>query len=120
MTQDNNPPGTSPIYAAARDMLTAIAQGVSGGATGWVGTLAAYLVDGGDYRALTLDDAQPLHADTLAAWAAVFGQPADGWRVDGATGGRVARLEWATDGDARPEGGRVMWIGGGIEPQTGG
>jgi hypothetical protein len=70
-------------------------------------------VDGGNYRALTVDDESPLHPDTLATWAAAVGQPDGVWQVDGATGGRVARLEWATEGEARCEGSRVTWIGQG-------
>lgn len=109
---DNNAPGMSPIYAAARDMLDALRKGVTSATATVAGsTQVAQMVDGGDYRALTLDDDQPLHPDTLALWAAAFSQPADGWQVDSATGGRVARLEWATNGEARGEGSRVTWIG---------
>jgi hypothetical protein len=108
---DNNAPGTSPIYAAARDMLDALGKGLGSIATVPYGTLYVTLQDGGDYRALMLCDVDPLHPDTLALWAAAFGQPADGWRVDSVTGRRVARLEWATDGEAA-EGGRVTWMGG--------
>ena len=106
-----NPPGLSPVYAIARDMLAMLDSGKRRAAHSLL-PLVAYIIDGGDYRALTLNDTAPLHPDTLALWAAAFGQPADGWRVDNTTGGRVARLEWATDGDALPDGGRVTWQGG--------
>ena len=103
-----NPPGLSPVYAIARDMLDALDKGRRD-YTVEDNKRAATLQDGGNYRALVLYDDAPIHADTLALWAAAFGQPADEWRVDSATGGRVARLEWPTDGEA-VEGGRVTWI----------
>ena len=106
-----NAPGASPIYAAARDLLAALDSG-SYAATMQVGTLFAHLVDGGNYRALTLDDAHRIGRDTLATWATAFSQPADAWAVDMEAGGRVARLEWATDGEAPAGGGAVTWIGG--------
>jgi hypothetical protein len=106
-----NPPGLSPVYAIARDMLDALARG-DASAHHWSGALMVRVVDGGNYRAVTIDDDTPLHPDTLALWAAAFGQPVDGWLVDSATGGRVARLEWATDGETLPGGGGVTWIGG--------
>ena len=103
-------PGLSPIYAAARDLLAALDSG-SCAATVQVGTLFAHLVDGENYRALTLDDARRIHPDTLATWAAAVGQPAGEWRVDMEAGGRVARLEWATDGEAPAQGRAVTRIG---------
>ena len=108
MTQDNNPPGMSPIYAAARDMLDALDRGATA-ITVQEGTIFARLVDSGNYRALLVDDAQPIHPDTLATWAAAFGVDAPAWATE--SGGKVARLEWPTDGEARGEGSRVMWIG---------
>lgn len=111
MSTDNNAPGMSYVYALARDLLAAIATRRS--ATVQEHNRYVTLIDGGDYRALVLNDADPLHPDTLALWAAAFEQPADAWRVDSATGGRVARLEWATDGEAHGEGSRVTWIGQG-------
>ena len=111
MDTTTNPPGTSPVYALARDMADALDKGRRS-YTAVDGKLYATLQDGGDYRALVLYDDAPIHPDTLALWAAAFGQPADGWRVDSTTGGRVARLEWATDGEAAPDSGRVTWIGG--------
>jgi hypothetical protein len=106
-------PGLSPIYAAAADMLAALGKGVTSvTATVADSTQVGHMVDGGNYRALTVDDESPLHPDTLATWAAAVGQPAAGWRLSGKTGGKIARLEWATDGEARGEGGRVTWIGG--------
>jgi hypothetical protein len=113
MTDSTNAPGTSPIYAAARDMLDALGKGVTSVTATVAGsTQVAHMTDGGDYRVLTVDDVQPLHPDTLATWAAAVGQPAAGWRLSSKTGGRVARLEWATDGEARGEGSRITWIGG--------
>ena len=112
MTAPNNAPGLSPIYAAARDMLDALDKGAtSATATVRDSTQIATMTDGGDYRVLTVDDESPLHPDTLATWAAAFGVQAAAWRSDESTGGKVARLEWPTDGEARGEGGRVMWIG---------
>lgn len=111
MDTTTNPPGLSPVYAIARDMLAMLDSGKRRAAHSLL-PLVAYIIDGGDYRALTLNDTAPLHPDTLALWAAAFSQPADGWRVDSTTGGRVARLEWATDGEAAPDSGRVTWIGG--------
>ena len=111
MDTTTNPPGTSPVYALARDMADALDKGRRS-YTAVDGKLYATLQDGGDYRALVLYDDAPIHPDTLALWAAAFGQPADAWRVDSTTGGRVARLEWATDGEAAPDSGRVTWIGG--------
>ena len=108
MTDANNAPGLSPIYAAARDLLAALDAGPNR-ATVQVGTMFASLVDGGNYRALTVDDVQPLHDDTLATWAAAFGVESARW--DRTYRARCARLEWATDGEAAPEGGRVMWVG---------
>ena len=113
MTAPNNAPGLSPIYAAARDMLDALDKGAtSATATVRDSTQIATMTDGGDYRALTVDDVQPLQPDTLATWAAAVEQPAAGWAVSEALGGKFARLEWATDGEARGEGSRVTWIGG--------
>lgn len=107
--ESTNPPGTSPVYAIARDLTAALNKGRRS-YTVADGTLFATLQDGGDYRAVTLCDDTPIHPDVLALWAAAFGQPADGWRVDSTTG-MVARLEWPTEGEA-VEGGRVTWIGG--------
>ena len=105
-----NPPGTSPVSAIARDMLDALDKGLGSIATVPYGTLYVTLQDGGDYRALMLCDVDPLHPDTLALWAAAFGVQTAQWAQDWTyTGGRVARLEWPTDGEA-VEGGRVTWI----------
>ena len=113
MTTDNNAPGLSPIYAAARDMLAALGKGAtSATATVRDSTQIATMTDGGDYRALTVDDVQPLQPDTLATWAAAVGVQAAAWRSDASMGGKFARLEWATDGEARGEGSRVTWLGG--------
>lgn len=111
MDTTTNPPGLSPVYAIARDMLAMLDSGKRRAAHSLL-PLVAYIIDGGDYRALTLNDTAPLHPDTLALWAAAFGQPADGWRVDNTTGGRVARLEWPTDGDALPDVQGTLWVGG--------
>ena len=111
MDTTTNPHGLSPVYALARDMLAALDSGRST-VTVSSGTLYATLQDGGDYRALVLYDDAPIHPDTLALWAAAFGQQTAQWAQDWTdAGGRVARLEWATDGEA-VEGGRVTWIGG--------
>ena len=111
MTDANNAPGLSPIYAAARQMLDALGKGAtSATATVQGSTQVAHLVDGGNYRALTVDDAQPLHDDTLATWAAAFGVELARW--DRTYRAHCARLEWATDGESRSEGSRVTWIGG--------
>ena len=110
-----NPPGASPIYAAARQMLDAIAPGDSpsmGTVSAWVGTCHASVIRYGNEWALTLDDAHRIGRDTLATWAAAVEQPDGVWAVDMEAGGRVARLEWATDGEAMPPGGCVTWIGG--------
>ena len=110
---DNNAPGLSPIYAAARDMLDALDKGATSATTTVRdSTQIATMTDGGDYRALTVDDVQPLQPDTLATWAAAVGVQAAAWRLSSKAGGKVARLEWATDGEARGEGSRVTWIGG--------
>lgn len=58
-------PGLSPIYAAARDMLAALDAGNAAGHY-FDGTLCARIVDGGNYRALTLDDVRRIERDTLA------------------------------------------------------
>lgn len=114
MTDDTNAPGLSPIYAAARDMLDALGKGVtSATATVQDSTQVGHMVDGGNYRALTVDDESPLHPDTLATWAAAVGQPAALWCMGIAAGACVARLEWPTNGEARGEGSRVTWIGQG-------
>ena len=113
---DFNAPGLSPIYAAARQMLDAIAPGDSpsmGRAGGYVGTCHASIARHGNEWALELIDVHRIERDTLATWAAAVEQPATGWLVDEAAGGKVARLEWATDGEARGEGSRVTWIGQG-------
>ena len=113
MTDANNAPGLSPIYAAARQMLDALGKGAtSATATVQGSTQVAHLVDGGNYRALTVDDAQPLHDDTLATWAAAVQQSAAAWRLSSKAGGRVARLEWQGAGVPMPPGGGVVWIGG--------
>ncbi len=106
-----NAPGTSPVYAIARDMLDALDKGRRS-YTATHGTLYATLQDGGNYRALVLYDDNPIHPDTLALWAEAFGVQTAHWSQDWThAGGRVARLEWATEGEA-VEGGRVTWIGG--------
>lgn len=113
MTQDNNAPGLSPIYAAARDMLDALGKGATSVTATVAGsTQVGHMADGGNYRALTVDDVQPLHPDTLATWAAAVGQTDGVWAVDQTCGGRFARLEWATEGEALPDVGGVVWIGG--------
>ena len=113
MDNNTNAPGLSPIYAAAVDMLAALDKGVTSvTATVQGSTQMGVIVDCGDHRALYVHDDQPLHPDTLATWAAAVGQPAAGWRLSSKTGGKVARLEWPTDGEARGEGSRVAWIGG--------
>lgn len=113
MTDSTNPPGLSHIYAAARDMLDALGRGVTSvTATVADSTQVAHMFGVGNYRLLTVNDVQPLHPDTLATWAAVVGQPAAAWRLNSASGGAVAHLEWVTDGKARNEGSRVTWIGG--------
>ena len=105
-----NPPGLSPVYAIARDLTAALDKGRLT-ATAQHGDLSIYLIDGGDYWALSLcDTTGPIHPDVLALWAAAFGVQTAQWAQDWTyTGGRVARLEWPTDGEA-VEGGRVTWI----------
>lgn len=112
---EHNPPGLSPIYAVARQMIDAVAPGDSpsmASVGGYVGTLHASITRYGNDWALTLVDVQRTHPDTLATWAAAVGQDAAGWLIDQAAGGRVARLAWQGAGEAMPEGGRVTWIGG--------
>lgn len=114
MTAPNNAPGVSPIYAAARQMLDAIAPGDSpsmGTVGAYVGTCHASLTRYGDEWALTLDDVRRIERDTLATWATAVGQDAAGWLVDQATGGRVARLAWQGGGVTMPDGQAVTWIG---------
>jgi len=114
VSEDTNAPGLSPIYAIARQMLGAVAPGDSpsmADAAAWVGTCHADLTRHGNTWALWLDDATPIHPDTLALWAAAVGQDAAGWRVDLNTDGRIARLQWQTDGEPATEGGAVTWIG---------
>ena len=109
-----NPPGTSPIYAVAGDMLAAVAPGDSpsmGRAGGYVGTCHADLTRYGNEWALALDDVHRIERDTLVTWAAAVGQDAGGWLIDQSVGGRVARLEWTTNDKPMPDGGGVMWIG---------
>jgi len=100
---EHNAPGVSPIYAAARDMLAAILN-ERPSVTRQMGALFATLHHNGNSVDLWLMDADPLHADTLATWAVAFGQPADAeWFIDYGTGERVAHLEWAVAGEARPD-----------------
>ena len=111
-----NAPGLSPVYAAARQMLDTAAQDTAGNvnyARAWVGELHARITRHGNTWALWLDDATPIHPDTLALWAAAVGQDAAGWRVDLNTDGRIARLQWQTDGEPATEGGPVSWVGRG-------
>ena len=111
MSTGNNAPGMSPVYAIARDMLATLDSGADS-VTVRMGNLIARAFDMGGVRILRLGDDGPLHPDTLALWAVAFGQPTDAWQVDSKRGGCYARLEWATDGEALPEGSRVTWIGG--------
>ena len=104
-------PGLSPIYAAARDMLAALDAGNAAGHY-FDGTLCARIVDGGNYRELTLADVRRIERDTLDTWAVAVGRPDGAWAIDPNCGGRVARLEWATDGEAPAAGGSVAWIRG--------
>lgn len=99
MSNETNAPGLSDIYAAARDMLDALRKGATS-VTVQVNTVFARLVNGGNYCALMLDDEQPIHPDTLATWAAAFEVAAPTWTTE--LGGLVARLKWATDGEAQP------------------
>lgn len=108
-------PGMSDIYAVARRLLDTAAQGDSPSMAtvgAWVETCHAVLTRYGNEWALTLDAAHRIERSTLDTWAAAVGQDAGGWLIDQSVGGKVARLEWATDGEARGEGGRVTWIGG--------
>ena len=115
MTDANNPPGLSPIYAAARQMLDVIAPGDSPSMArvgGYVGTCHASITRYGNEWALELIDVRRIEAATLVTWAAAVEQPATGWLADEATGGKVARLEWQGAGVPMPPGGGVVWIGG--------
>ena len=115
MTDANNAPGLSPIYAAARQMLDAIAPGDSpsmGRAGGYVGTCHASVTRYGNEWALELIDVHRIERSALTTWAAAVEQPAAGWLVDEATGGKVARLAWHGAGVPMPPGGGVVWIGG--------
>ena len=114
MTDANNPPGVSPIYAAARQMLDVIAPGDSPSMArvgGYVGTCHASVTRHGNEWALELIDVHRIERDTLATWAAAVEQPATGWLADEATGGRVARLAWQGEGVPMPAGPAVTWIG---------
>ena len=113
MTNETNPPGLSDIYAAARQMLDAIAPGDSpsmatGGA--WVGTCHASVARYGNEWALELIDVHRIERSMLTTWAAAVEQPATGWLVDENVGGKVARLAWQGAGVPMPPGGGVMWI----------
>ena len=114
MTDANNAPGLSDIYAAARQMLDAIAPGDSpsmGRAGGYVGTCHASVTRYGSEWALELIDVRRIEAATLATWAAAVGQDAGGWLIGEATGGKIARLAWQGAGVPMPPGGGVVWIG---------
>ena len=113
MTNETNPPGLSSIYAAARQMLDAIAPGDSpsmGRAGGYVGTCHASVTRYANEWALELIDVHRIERSALTTWAAAVGVSTPKWRT--ASRGKIARLEWVTDGEARGEGGRVTWIGG--------
>ena len=114
MTAPNNAPGLSPIYAAARQMLDAIAPGDSpsmGRAGGYVGTCHASVTRYGNEWALELIDVHRIEAETLTTWAAAVEQPATGWLVDENVGGKVARLAWQGEGKPLPNEQAVTWIG---------
>lgn len=115
MNDDFNAPGLSPIYAAARQMLDAIAPGDSpsmGTVGAWVGTCHASITRHGNEWALELIDVHRIEAEMLTTWAAAVEQPATGWLVDENVGGKVARLAWHGAGVPMPPGGGVVWIGG--------
>jgi len=107
-------PGMSDIYAAARQMLDAVAPGDSPSMAtvgAWVETCHAGLTRYGNEWALTLDDVHRIERSTLDTWATAVGQDAGGWLIDQSVGGKVARLAWQGDGRPMPDGGGVMWIG---------
>ena len=111
---EHNPPGTSPIYAVAGDMLAAVAPGdsLSMATVGaWVGTCHVRLTRYGNEWALWLMDVHRIERSTLATWAAAIEQPASAWLVDEVVGGKVARLAWHGAGVPMPPGGGVVWIG---------
>lgn len=115
MDTTTNAPGQSDIYAVARRLLDVAAPCVppsTASVGAWVGTCHAGLTRYGGDWALQLDDVHRIERSTLDTWAAAVGQDAAGWRIDQSVGGRVARLEWATDGAPMPAGPAVMWIGG--------
>ena len=114
MTDETNAPGLSDIYAAARQMLDAIAPGDSPSMAtvgAWVGTCHASVARYGNEWALELIDVHRIERSALTTWAAAVEQPAAGWLVDEATGGKVARLAWHGAGAPMPAGPAVTWIG---------